>query len=65
MTCPEGKKLINCAISINLFPIAHDQESGKISNIIQIDFKACSHDSGFIDFASYSFFCKNFVVLKL
>ena len=64
MTCPEEKKLmatktfpslINCNISINLFLTAHNQESGTISNTIQIVFKACSHDPGFIDFASLLF----------
>ena len=46
---------INCSIYINLFPIAQNQESGTIYNTIQIAFKACSQNPGFIDFASLLF----------
>lgn len=64
MTCPEEKNVIvtktfnspiYCSIYINLFPIAHNQESGTIYNTIQIAFKACSQKPGFIDFASLLF----------
>ena len=53
MTCPEEKNVIvtktfnspiNCSIYINLFPIAHNQESGTIYNTFQIAFKACSQN---------------------
>ena len=59
MTCPEEKNVIvtktfNSPINCSIY-IAHNQESGTIYNTIQIAFKACSQNPGFIDFASLLF----------